>query len=519
MHQLANKVLRFDRFVLDLTRGCLRAGEQDIDLRPKAFQLLTYLANNAGRLVPKQELLDAVWPNVLVSDESLAQSIWQLRQKLGDESHRIIKTVPRRGYVMDIGTCADQPSASPPLLLPERPSIAVLPFANLSGDPEQDYLADGIVEDLITELSRFGELLVIARNSTFQYKGKAVDVRQVGRELAVRYVLEGRVRRGAGRIRIAVRLIDASTGGHVWAERYDRELQDVFAVQDEVVRRIVAILVAHLSKAEAERTVTKPPKSWGAYDFCIRAAALVPLYQSSLKCEALYEIRRLANQALVLDPNCARAHVILSFTYLTAFAAGIDSDYFNPQALDRALQMAVHAVELDPLLPQAHAQLAVVLATRGEHDAAVAALERARELNPNFVDWSFALTLTFAGQAARAIEIGRSYMRIDPFYQSFAAYYFGFAFYLAKDYPEACRLAREHVTRTPNSRPGHGLLAATYAQLGQTDLARTHIAEVLRIQPGHTIAALHNAVRAAFKFPCDADHFFAGLRMAGLPEK
>lgn len=516
MDQVAHKVLRFDRFVLDLTRGCLRAGEQEIDLRPKAFQLLTYLAINAGRLVLKQELLDAVWPNVVVSDGSLVQSIWQLRQKLGDKNHRIIKTVPRRGYVMEVGTCAGETSAAPPLPLADRPSIAVLPFANLSGDREQEYLADGIVEDIITELSRFGELFVVARNSTFQYRGKAVDVRQVGRELGVRYVLEGSVRRGADRVRIAVQLLDALTGGHVWAKLYDRELQEVFVLQDEVVRRIVAILVIHLSKAEAERTVSKPPGAWQAYDFCIRAAALTPLYQSSLKREDLYEIRRLANQALVLDPDYARAHVILSFTYLTAWFTGIDSDYLSPQALDRALQTAVHAVQLDPLLPQAHAQLAIVLTTRGEHDAAVAALERASELNPNFVDWRFAATLALAGQSARAIEIGLSYMRLDPFYQSFAAYHFGVAYYLAKDYTEACRLLREHVARTPNSRPGHGLLAASYAQLGETDLARAHAAKVLRIQPGYTIAGLQ---RTAFKFPCDADHFIAGLRMAGLPEK
>jgi adenylate cyclase len=454
-------------------------------------------------------------------------------EKLGDDGHRLIKTVPRRGYLLDaVVSAEDIPAAGPPqvakrsagddsaslLPLPDRPSIAVLPFANLSGDPEQEYLADGIVEDIITELSRFGELFVIARNSTFQYKGKAVDVRQVGRDLGVRYVLEGSVRRGADRVRIAVQLIEALTGGHTWAQRYDRELQDISAVQDEVVRRIVAILVTHLSKAEAERTVRKPPEAWEAYDFCMRAAAMTPSYQSSLKREDLYEIRRLANQALAIDPNNARAHVILSFTYSSAWVAGIDSDYLNPQAIDRSCRAAFQAVRLDPLLPQAQAQLAALLAIRGEHDAAVAALERASELNPNFVNWSFAFTLACAGQAARAIEIGRTYMRLDPFYSSFAAYSFGFAYYVAKDYSEACRLFREHVSRTPDSRPGHGMLAATYAQLGQTDLARVHAGEVLRIQPGYTIASWQKAWATMFKLQRDTDHLIEGLRKAGLPE-
>jgi adenylate cyclase len=160
-----------------------------------------------------------------------------------------------------------------------------------------------------------------------------------------------------------------------------------------------------------------------------------------------------------------------------------------------------------------------MLTMEGEHDAAVAALERASELNPNFVDWNFAVTLAFAGQPAKAIEIGRTYMRLDPFYPSFAAYYFAFAYYVAKDYPGACRLLQEHVTRTPNSRPGHCLLAASYARLGQRNLARAHAAEVLRVQPGYTIAGWHNILRTAFKFPCDTDHYIAGLRMAGLPEK
>jgi adenylate cyclase len=196
---------------------------------------------------------------------------------------------------------------------------------------------------------------------------------------------------------------------------------------------------------------------------------------------------------------------------------GVDNDYLNPEALDRGYRTALQAVQLDPLLSQAHAQLAIVLACRREHDAALAALDRASALNPNFVDWSFAATLSFVGQSARAIEIGRTYMMLDPFYPSFAPLHLGVACYVAKDYAEACRLLREHVSRSPNSRQGHCFLAATYAQLGQTDRARAHAAEALRIEPEYTIRG--SKALAIFKFQTDNYHYGEGLRKAGLPEK
>jgi|SoiMethySBSTD1v2_1073268.scaffolds.fasta_scaffold28934_12 TolB-like protein len=344
----ASVIYVFEDCSLDTARRELRRSADLVAVEPQVFDILRYLITQRERVVSKEDLIDAVWGGRFISESTFSSRLSAVRHAIGDrgEAQRLIRTIPRRGFrfVGNVREVHDDSSAlaaarattKPALALPEKPSIAVLPFTNMSGDPEQEYFADGMVEEIITELSRFGELLVIARNSTFQYKGKAVDVRQVGRDLGARYVMEGSVRRGADRIRIAVQLIDALTGGHMWAERYDRELHDIFAIQDEVVRRIVAILVTHLSKAEAERTIRKPPGAWEAYDFCIRAAALAPSYQSSLKREDLYEIRRLANQALLIDPDYARAHAILSFTYLSAWVTGIDSDYLNPQALDRA---------------------------------------------------------------------------------------------------------------------------------------------------------------------------------------
>ena len=290
---------RFDSFTLDLTRGCLEVAGREVELRPKCFDVLLHLLENDNKLISKAALAAAVWPQAAVSDELLARCISDVRAAIADHEHTIIKTVPRRGYLFtaDVTRHAHvgpgQQQSGPEVVtghtptepsltensLAERPSIAVLAFTNMSGDPDQEYFSDGITEDIITGLSRFSELFVIARNSSFQYKGKSVDMRQVGRELGVRYVLEGSIRRAGDRVRISAQLIDAVTGAHRWAERYDRKLEDVFAVQDEVSRTIVAVLVAHVNKAETERTLAKPPAAWQAYDHYLRAAhtfTLVP---------------------------------------------------------------------------------------------------------------------------------------------------------------------------------------------------------------------------------------------------
>ena len=291
----------------------------------------------------------------------------------------------------------------------------MLPFANLSGDPQQDYFSDGITEDITTELSRFSELLVIARNSSFQYKGKAVDIRQVGRELGARYVLEGSVRRSGDRVRITAQLIDATTGAHRWAERYDRELHDVFAVQDEVARAIVALLAAHVNRAEIERALLKPPAAWEAYDYYLRGAEAFFLHSSSRTKASLHDARRLLEQSLVIDPGYARAAAMLSWTHLRAYYEPFDSDYLSPAALDRAFELAETAVRLDARLPQARAQLGYVLLCKRQHDAAIAEFERAFALNPNFIDHRYVQVLICAGEPARAIEVLESSIRLDPF--------------------------------------------------------------------------------------------------------
>src|SRR5262245_22306648 len=350
----------FEDYVLDTERRELRRGPALVAIEPKVFDLLAFVIENRQRVVSRDDLIARVWDGRIVSESALGRCINGARSAIGDngEAQRLIKTFQRRGQrfvgsvreeeqqsgVAPAGGAAEKPTAT--RALPDRPSVAVLPLDNTSGDKEQDYFSDGITEDIITELSRFSELFVIAHNSSFQYKGKAVDVRQVGRELGVRYVLQGSIRRGADRVRISVQLIDALTGANRWAERYDRQLEDVFAVQDEVARTIVAILAAHVNKAEIERSLNKPPETWQAYDYYLRAVDRHASYWSSFKAADLYEVRRLLERSLAIDPNYARAYTRLSWSYLAAWIISLDGDYLNPAALDRAYQLACKAVQL-----------------------------------------------------------------------------------------------------------------------------------------------------------------------------
>src|SRR5258708_27964909 len=368
-------MLQFKGYTLDIVHNSLRAADREVTLRRKSLELLRYLAENPGRLVTKEELLKAIWPDVVVTEESLTHCVSEVRQAIGDSKQTLIATVPRRGYrfTAPVVRVVEPPARSDarPQQSLDRPSVTVLPFANLSGDPQQEYFSDGITEDIITELSRFSELIVIARNSAFQYKGKAVDVRQVGRELNARYVLEGSVRRGGDRVRITAQLIDAATGAHRWAERYDREPHDVFAVQDEVVRAIVATLAAHVNRAETERALLKPPAAWEAYEYYLRGAEAYVLHVSRRTKASLYDARCLLEQSLAIDPTYARAAAMLSRTHLHAYLTPFDGDYLSPAALDRALEFAQTAAHLAPRLPQARASLGYVLLWKRQHDVAI----------------------------------------------------------------------------------------------------------------------------------------------------
>ena len=396
--------------------------------------------------------------------------------------------------------------------MPDKPSIAVLPLKNVPHNSDQEHISDGITEDIITELSRFSELFVIARNSSFQYRDKTIDVRRIGRELGVRYVLEGSFRRHDGRVRIAAQLVDALTGAHRWAERYDRELADVFALQDEFARAFATILVADVNKAEAEHALLKAPASWKAYEYFVRGADILAGYWSTVKVADLYESRRLLERSLQIDPNYARAYASLSTTWIIAWRNRLDNDHLNPAALDEARRLANKAVQLNPNLPQGHASLGVVLAWKRQHDAGVAEFEKAVALNPNFTDWRMAIALVYAGQGDRAVEVLKSHMRLDPFYVPLAPHWLGLAYYTLRQYPDALAALSECALRAPNYGAVHLWLAATHARMGQMDAARAEAARVLALDPGFTIERVAKST-IAFKYKDAEEDCFEAMRL------
>ena len=526
-----NLLYLFEDYALDTDRRELRRGGGLLPVEPKVFDLLVHLIGNRERVISKDDLIGAVWNGRIVSESTLTSCINAARSAIGDsgEAQRLIKTLPRKG-VRFVATIREEKTADvtpshipveshrPALALPDKPSVAVLPFTNMGGDAEQEYFADGITDDIITEVSQFSELFVIARNSSFQYKGKSVDVRQIGRELGVRYVLEGSIRRSGDRVRISAQLIDAATGAHRWAKRYDRKLQDIFTIQDEVVSAIAPVLAAHVNKAEIERTLLRPPSTWQAHDYYLRGSeTLVGFYSSTLEKAELLKARGFLEQALAADANYARAYVDLSFAYFTAWINRVDSDFLKAETLNRAHQLARKAVQLEPNLPAARAQLGMVLSFKRRHDQAIAEFERAQKLNPNFNDWRFANSLVLAGDTARAIEVTDALVRLDPFYMPLAAGFLGLARYMLREYEPAIVALVEAAGRSPRHRSVRQWLAAAYAQTGQMENAREEAAAVLEIQPDYTIQRMAKYF-SPFKRAEDAEHLFEGFRKAGLPE-
>jgi adenylate cyclase len=513
----------FENFVLDVGRRELRRRTKAVPVAPQVFDLLEYLLRHRERVVSKDDLIAAVWEQRIVSDAALTTRINVARSAINDngEEQRLIKTLPRKGFrfvgaVREESESVSEDSVETPRAAtpPAKPSVAVLPFTNLSADPEQEYFGDGVVEDIITALSRFSELFVIARNSSFQYKGKAVDVRVVGRELGVRYLVEGSIRRSRDRLRVAVQLIDAELGTHRWAENYDCTLDDLFNMQDAVARTIATILSAHVRKAETERARAKPRANWQAYDSYLQASEAFDRFTfRSFNVNDIYKARRLIEQSLIIDPHYARSYALLADTYNTVWVVRLDGDHLNPNALERALGFARQAVELDPLLPEAQAALGAVLTWLHQYDASVAAFERAIALNPSYADWRFGWALVQSGDSRRAIEVLRSSMRLDPFHGPLVLFCLGLAHFMLEEYTEALAIMRDFVAQAPVRPWGHAMLGLILAQLDQAEEAKVEATETLRLDS--TFAVSGKSV-AAFKRSQDHEHFYGAWRRAGF---
>jgi adenylate cyclase len=431
-----------------------------------------------------------------------------------DLGERQVKNIARpvRVFAMSAAGVAALPEpaptagATPALALPDRPSIAVLPFVNLGGDPEQTYFADGITEDIITELSRFRSLFVIARNSSFAYRGTSVDIRRVGTELGVRFVVEGSVRKSGNRLRLTAQLIEVGSGSHLWAERYDRDIGDLFDVQDELTRTIVSTVAGRLEDADVKGATRRPTGSLPAYDCFLRGIEHLRGYAENDNRLAAEMFER----AIAVDPHFALPHAYLAQTLLVVHGF---ADAPAPIKA-RALASALTAVRLDPREGRCHWFLAEAYLYRGEFDEAMSHFERSVALNPNDANCiaSMGLAVAFVGRADEGIGLIRQAMRLNPHHPDWYWSDLAMALYAARRYEEALEANR----RIPYRKsPWHlARLAACYAQLGRVDEARVLAADVLQIKPDFHLTG----VTLQYRNPADAEHVFEGMRKAGLPD-
>jgi len=456
---------------------------------------------------------------ICVSARVQEDAVGRLDLTFDDLGEQSLKNIARsvRVYRVRLTTAENTPKVTPTesgpaLALPDKPSIAVLPFANMSGDPEQEYFADGMVEEIITALSRIRWLFVIARNSSFTYKGQAVDVKQVGRELGVRYVLEGSVRKAGNRVRITGQLIDATVGNHVWAERYDRELADIFAVQDEITERVVGTIEPELYAAEHLRSQRKPPESLDAWECVIRALSCIA--QSSLA--GYNEAEALCRRAITVNPNYGQAHSLLSWLLLRRTDWSGDVTTFFAEAEGEART----ALAIDERDPWAHLTHGLVLYRQSRHGEAERAFRRALELNPNFAlaHAVLGLPLAYRGAHQDAIESAERAMRLspnDPLIDRQATHTMAFAEFAAARYPDCVTWARKTIERHPGHLPPYYALIAATALLGDAVAAAEAMRTFLRLRPDFSMTW------AGKNMPLTGDireRLLDGLRKAGAPE-
>ncbi len=396
----------------------------------------------------------------------------------------------------------------------DKPSIAVLPFTNMSNDAEQEYFSDGVTEDLITDLSRISGLFVIARNTVFTYKGRAVDVKQVSSELGVRYVLEGSVRKSGNRVRINAQLIDTHTGGHVWADRFDRELGDIFALQDDVTKKIVTALALELTTDEQARLkISEDETSPEVYDLYLRGVEALRQYTP----ESIIEARAYFLRALTLDPDYARGYAAVAFTYT---ASGIFFRSENAdEAVAEALRYGSRALELDDTLPQGHFSMAIALLRQGRHKEALATVRKAIKYDPNYADGFAALAnvLFYGGDGEGAEQAIREAMRLNPRYSAPYIELLGRAYFMMGRYDEAIDPLRDCISRDPVALTCHVYLATVYGLTGRIEEARWEGEEILGLEPDYSLK--NDAIAMQFRNPEDSERYQSGLRQAGIPEE
>ena len=456
------------------------------------------------------------------------QAYWQVRSRLDvavtDLGPTTLKNIaePVRVYSLEV---ASQPKTAAPVApppaertapqpaAPEKPSIAVLAFQNMSGDPEQEYFGDGIAEDIITDLSKVGGLIVIARNSSFAYKGKAVDMRVVARELGVRTILEGSVRRAGNRLRINAQLIDAETGGHLWAERFDRETGDIFAVQDEVTLNIVEALKVRLTASEAELIGVGGTSNAKAHDFFLRGREL--LFSTARNLEMFARTIEWCQQAIAEDPDYGEPFAGNAFAHLLNWQNHWTEDW--SRSLNEAKRLVELAIAKSPKIAFVHHVASMTCFWAGEQDRSEVEVETALRLNPNYAPSRsmFGLGKIYAGEPLAAIPHLEQAIRLDPVMRHQYVHFLGSAYLLAGRYVEAVAQFKERIRLKPDTDLSRAFLAAALGYLGEADEARRVWRELMEINPKYLFA--EHVGRLPFRHRADGDRLFEGLRKAGIP--
>ncbi len=543
----SDQVLRFDRFTLDGPDGRLRADGVTIELRPKSFDVLRLLVQNAGRLVLKDEMARAVWPNVVATDDSLAQCISDIRKALGDDSQRFIKTVPRRGYVFVAEVKSDGEAQAPPQVakvIGRRPvawgaglalvvvaalsvwvfashvarpdllrlTIAVLPLSSI-GESSDRHFGDGLAEDIITAISRFRDVTVIASNSSLRYRDD-VDVPKAGRELGAAFVVKGSVGRDQGRVRVNIQLLDARSGATLWAERYDRPLGSLFELQDEVADQVVSKLVGHARQRTAERVRTRDPTSMEVYEMVLRARQGFVAFSR----EGAIDAHALLQQATTLDPGYAAAWELLARVLLRFYIAPYDDRQFSPKVLEDAHRAALTAVALDPGFSLAHGALGYAQLWQQQYDASNASLHRAIALNPNDADSlrNYGDALGTFGEHRASIKAFERSLRLDPFSPPIVPGLMARAYNMLGEHDQALPLARECAHRAPGLPVCFMMRAVAAARQGESVEAQAAVRRLLELAPKTSIR--QHMQRKRFKLDSDDELWVGHLRAAGIPE-
>lgn len=513
---------RFENHELDSDLRELSRDGIAIPMQPQVFDLLLFLVAQRDRVVSKDDLVAEVWGNRAISDSALNSRINAVRKALQDDgkAQRLIRTIPRKGFRF-VGECvavapvaqkvAAEPASVPAAAASDRPAIAVLAFKNMSDDEEQEYFCDGISEDILTALSKVRWFFVIARNSSFTYKGQNVHIRRIAEELRVRYIVEGSVRKAGDRVRISAQLNDAITESHIWAEHFDRKLVDVFAVQDEITNAIVAAVEPQIYAAENFRAQRKPPASLDAWDLLMRALS----HYWRVTREDHVAAQALLEKAIEIDPNYGQALSVLATSHMFGVHLGWAE---LAKAAPLAEHAATKAVQLDREDAWAHTALgSVYFSTRRLGDA-LSEFETALRLNSNFclAQGYYALALSYAGRTEDSFEAAQRAIRLSPRDPSLAIYYgiAGYARFMTRQYDEAVALAREAIRHRGDLTGAYRVLAVSAGMSGDTSTASMALQELRRTQPSISLSWI--ATQLPWSNEADREHYLEGFRRAGL---